>query len=51
MSVARLWHAQGRREEARDLLAGIYGWFGEGFGTADLQDAKALLDDLTTGSQ
>ena len=45
-SLARLWRDQGRREEARELLAPIYGWFSEGFDTADLMDAKALLDDL-----
>jgi predicted ATPase len=47
MSLARLWHQQGRHTEARDLLAPIYGWFTEGFDTADLQEAKALLDELT----
>ena len=46
-SLARLWHQQGRRDEARDLLAPVYGWFTEGFDTADLKDAKALLDELT----
>ncbi len=45
-SLSRLWQTQGRRDEARDLLAGVYGWFTEGFDTADLQDAKALLDTL-----
>jgi len=45
MSLARLWQ-QGRRAEARDLLAPIYGWFTEGFDTADLQEAKALLEEL-----
>jgi predicted ATPase len=44
MSLARLWQHQGKRAEARDLLAPVYGWFTEGFDTADLQDAKALLD-------
>ena len=44
--LARLWHAQGRTEPARELLAPIYGRFIEGFGTADLQAAKALLDSL-----
>jgi class 3 adenylate cyclase/tetratricopeptide (TPR) repeat protein len=43
-SLARLWGEQGRRAEARELLAPIYGWFTEGFDTADLKDAKALLD-------
>jgi predicted ATPase len=45
-SLARLWREQGRRGEARDLLAPRYGWFTEGFDTADLKDAKALLDTL-----
>jgi predicted ATPase len=44
--LARLWGEQGRRAEARDLLAPIYGWFTEGFDTADLKEAKALLDEL-----
>jgi predicted ATPase len=47
MSLARLWRDQGRRAEARDLLAPVYGWFTEGFDTADLKEAKALLDELT----
>jgi class 3 adenylate cyclase/predicted ATPase/predicted transcriptional regulator len=45
-SLARLWQQQGKRQEAHDLLAPIYGWFTEGFDTADLKDAKALLDEL-----
>ena len=45
-SLARLWREQGRRAEARDLLAPVYGWFTEGFDTADLKEAKALLDQL-----
>jgi predicted ATPase len=45
-SLARLWREQGRRTEARDLLAPVYGWFTEGFDTADLKEAKALLDTL-----
>ena len=45
-SLARLWHQQGKRLEAHDLLAPVYGWFTEGFDTADLQEAKALLDAL-----
>jgi predicted ATPase len=45
--LALLWGEQGRRIEARDLLAPVYGWFTEGFGTADLKEAKALLDELT----
>ena len=46
MSLARLLHDQGRRAEARDLLAPIYGWFTEGFHTPDLKEAKALLGEL-----
>ena len=46
MSLARLRRDQGRRAEARDLLAPVYGWFTEGFDTPDLKEAKALLDDL-----
>ena len=45
-SLARLWGEQGRRAEARDLLAPVYGWFTEGFATPDLKEAKALLDEL-----
>jgi predicted ATPase len=47
MSLARLLAKQGRRDEARAMLAEIYGWFTEGFDTADLKDAKALLDELS----
>src|SRR5207342_2185886 len=46
MSLSRLWQQQGKRDEARQLLAPIYGWFTEGFDTADLQEAKALLEEL-----
>ena len=46
MSMARLWRDQGKRREARDLLAPVYGWFTEGFDTLDLKEAKALLDEL-----
>jgi predicted ATPase len=47
MSMARLWRDQGKRDdEARDLLAPVYGWFTEGFDTHDLKEAKALLDEL-----
>ena len=46
MSLSRLWQQQGQRVEARELLAPIYGWFTEGFDTADLQDARALLEEL-----
>jgi predicted ATPase len=45
-SLARLWRDQGRREEARELLAPVYCWFTEGFGTRDLKEAKVLLDEL-----
>ena len=46
MSMARLWRDQGKRDEARDLLAPVYGWFTEGFDTRDLKEAKELLDEL-----
>jgi len=46
MSLSRLWQRQGKQEEARKLLAEIYGWFIEGFDTADLKAAKALLQEL-----
>jgi predicted ATPase len=46
MSLSRLWQQQGKRDKARELLAPIYGWFTEGFDTADLQDARALLEAL-----
>jgi predicted ATPase len=46
MSLTRLWQSQGKRQEARELLASVYGWFTEGFDTADLKEAKALLDEL-----
>jgi predicted ATPase len=46
MSLARLWRDQGKRTEAFDLFAPIYGWFTEGFDTLDLKDAKVLLDEL-----
>jgi predicted ATPase len=46
MSLARLCRDQGERRQARDLLAPIYGWFTEGFDTLDLQEAKALLEEL-----
>jgi predicted ATPase len=45
-SMARLWREQGKRQQARDLLVPIYGWFTEGFDTLDLKEAKALLDEL-----
>ena len=47
LSLSRLWQQQGKGAEARELLAEIYGWFVEGFDTADLQEARALLDVLT----
>jgi predicted ATPase/DNA-binding winged helix-turn-helix (wHTH) protein len=47
MRVSQLWHHQGKRTEARQILAAIYGWFTEGFDTADLQEAKGLLDQYT----
>jgi predicted ATPase len=47
MSLSRLWQQQGRLDEARALLAPLYGWFTEGFDTADLQEAKALLETLS----
>jgi predicted ATPase len=47
MSLSRLWQQQGKRQEAHDLLSEVYAWFTEGFDTADLQDAKALLEELT----
>ena len=46
-SLARLWGERGGRAEAHELLAPVYGWFTEGFDTADLKEAKALLDELT----
>jgi predicted ATPase len=46
MSLARLWQQQGKRAEARALLAPVYDWFTEGFGTADLQEARMLLEAL-----
>ena len=45
-SLARLWRDQGKRTEAHGLLAPVYGWFTEGFGTPDLREAKALLKEL-----
>jgi predicted ATPase len=44
-SLARLWQQHGKRQEAHDLLAPVYGWFTEGFAAADLKDARALLDE------
>jgi hypothetical protein len=45
--LAHLWQSQGKRQQAYDLLAPVYGWFTEGFDTADLKDAKALLNELS----
>jgi predicted ATPase len=47
VSMARLWRDQGKRDEARELLAPVHGWFTEGFDTLDLKDAKGLLDELS----
>ena len=47
MSLARLWQSQGKRQEAYDLLAPVYHWFTEGFDTADLQEAQALLEEVS----
>ena len=46
MSLARLWRDQGKQQQARALLAPVYGWFTEGFDTRDLKEAKALLEEL-----
>jgi predicted ATPase len=46
MSLARLWRDQGKVQQARELLAPVYGWFTEGFDTRDLKEAKALLGTL-----
>ena len=48
ISMARLWRDQGKWQQARELLAPVYGWFTEGFDTLDLKEAKALLDELAT---
>jgi predicted ATPase len=48
MSMARLWRDQGNRDEGRELLAPVYGWFTEGFDTRDLKEAKILLDELSS---
>jgi predicted ATPase len=48
MSLSRLWQRQGKRKEARQVLAEVYDWFTEGFDTPDLQDAKALLEELSS---
>ena len=46
MSMARLWRDRGKRDDARALLAPVYGWFTEGFDTLDLKEAKTLLEEL-----
>ena len=46
MSLARLWRDQGKVQQARELLAPVYGWFTEGFDTRDLKEAKGLLEEL-----
>ena len=51
MSLARLWQQQGKKEEARQMLVEIYGWFTEGFDTVDLQEARTLLAELTESSR
>jgi predicted ATPase len=48
MSLARLWRSQGKMQQARELLAPVYGWFTEGFNTRDLKEAKALLEELAS---
>ncbi len=48
MSTTRLWRDQGKRDEARDLLVPVYGWFTEGFDTRDLKEAKVLLEELAS---
>jgi predicted ATPase len=47
-SLARLWRDQGKVQQARELLAPVYGWFTEGFDTCDLKEAKALLEELAS---
>ena len=47
MSLSRLWQQQGKRKQARKMLAEIYDWFTEGFDTADLKETKALLEELS----
>jgi predicted ATPase len=48
MSMARLWRDQGKRDDARNLLAPVYDWFTEGFDTLDLKEANALLNKLAS---
>ncbi|MGE0680132.1 MAG: hypothetical protein AB7P69_04350 [Candidatus Binatia bacterium] len=47
MSLARLWRQQGKKEDAHQMFADIYGWFTEGFDTKDLQEARVLLEELS----
>jgi len=47
MNVGQLWRDQGKRDEAREVLAPVYSWFTEGFDTLDLREAKTLLDQLS----
>jgi hypothetical protein len=47
MSMARPWRSQGKSQQARELIAPVYGWFTEGFDTRDLKEAKALLEELS----
>ena len=51
VSLTRLWQRQDKKEEAHEMLADIYGWFTEGFDTKDLREAKALLDELSSGGR
>jgi predicted ATPase len=51
VSLTRLWRAQGKVQQARELLAPVYEWFTEGFDTRDLKEAKALLDQLHAGGR
>jgi len=48
MSLVRLWRSKGRPQQARELLAPVYGWFTEGFDTLDLKQAKTFFDELAT---
>ena len=48
ITLAQLWRDQGKLQQARELLAPVYGWFTEGFDTRDLKEAKALLEELPT---
>jgi predicted ATPase len=50
-SLAKLWRDQGKREQAHNLLAPVYGWFTEGFDTPDLEEAKTLLNELERGAR